>query len=68
MFFFLFSRRYPWLRPVVGLAAFVLGLIVHWDVLIAAGAALTVIGVIMAVSRARRGGPIGSKGQGRSLR
>lgn len=68
MLFFLFGRRYPLLRAVVGLAALVLGLLVHSDVLIAAGAVLTVIGVVVAAASLRRRGPVGGRGDGRSLR
>jgi hypothetical protein len=67
MFFFLFSRRYPLLRPVLGLAALVIGLLVHSGILIAVGAALTVIGAGMAAASLRRRGLVGGKGAGRSL-
>jgi hypothetical protein len=67
MFFFLFSRRYPLLRPVLGLAALVIGLLVHSDILIAVGAVLTVIGAGMAAASLRRRGLVGGKGDSRSL-
>jgi hypothetical protein len=67
MFFFL-NRRYVLLRPVVGLAALVVGLVAHWDVLIVAGAALTVIGAVMATASIRRRGLIGGKGDSGSGR
>ncbi len=67
MFFFLFGKRYPLLRPVLGLAALVLGLLVHSGILIVAGAVLTVIGVGVAAASLRRR-PISRKGESRSAR
>jgi hypothetical protein len=68
MFFFLFGKRYPLLRPVLGLAVLVVGLLVHSIVTIVVGAALTVIGVGMAAASLRRRGLSGGKGDDRSLR
>jgi hypothetical protein len=68
MLFFLFGRRYPLLRLAVGVAALVLGLVVHSYILIAAGAVLTVVGAGMAAASLRRRGLTGGKAGGRSLR
>jgi uncharacterized membrane protein HdeD (DUF308 family) len=67
MFFFL-NRRYPLLRPVVGVAAVVVGVLAHWDVLIVLGAVLTVAGVALAAGGIRQRGLTGGKGDRGSLR
>jgi NAD/NADP transhydrogenase beta subunit len=53
------TRPYPWLRPIAGLAAVAAGLVLHWDVLVAAGAVLTVAGVALAAASLRRRSLIG---------
>jgi hypothetical protein len=68
MLFFLFGRRYPLLRLAVGVAGLVAGLVIHSDILIAAGAVFTIIGAGMAAANLRRRSLPGGKASGRSLR